>query len=60
MSESVVGILVFAAVAIVVSLLCHRALGSFGVAILVSGPAAAIAFQILVYLRLGYQPKGKG
>jgi len=52
--DSVVGILVFGTVTLLVSLVCHRLLRSFALATLVSGPVAALLFQILVYLQLGY------
>ena len=54
MDESLVGLLVFIAMAVVASLACHTAIRTFMTATLVSGPVAAIAFQVVVYFQLGY------
>jgi hypothetical protein len=52
--EGTVGILVFAALAVSVSFVWHRHIRSFGAAVLVSGPVAAILFQVVAALHIGY------
>ena len=54
MDQGTVGILVFAAPSVSVAVICHRRIRSFGVAVLVSGPVAAILFQLVAALHAGY------
>lgn len=54
MDDGFVGILVFGSLALAVALVCHRRIGSFWVAVLVSGPVAALLFQLVAALHVGY------
>ena len=54
MDEGLLGLLVFAALTVLVSWACHRRLKSFEVAVLISGPLAAISFQTVATLWLGH------
>jgi hypothetical protein len=52
--EELVGMLVFGALAISVAVVCHRRISSFATAVLVSGPVAALLFQVVAALHVGY------
>jgi hypothetical protein len=48
------GVLVFAVVAAIVAFACHRWIGHFLLALLISGPLAACVFQVIVTIQLGH------
>jgi hypothetical protein len=54
MSEATEGMIIFAALVLVCSILSHRILSNLLLACLVASVSAAILFQVLAYLHLGY------
>jgi hypothetical protein len=53
-NESTVGIAVFGVLSAAVAVVCHRRLSSFALAVFVSGPVAALLFQVIAAVYIGY------
>jgi hypothetical protein len=48
------GVAVLALIAVMVAICCHRWIKPFWLAVIISGPLAAVLFQVAVRVQLGY------